>query len=149
MGRVGFVSGSASTQEGTPGGESSKNAARATRRRRRANVVGGRTYSHQVVVSPTEELALRARADELGISVPRLLMESALGPKVATVPQRRASAEALLSASHLLGAISRNINQIAKVTNATGDVAEDLAATLAAVRRIGDRVQLLAEEVLR
>ncbi|EKT79746.1 mobilization protein [Rhodococcus opacus M213] len=125
------------------------NAARSSRRRRRKNVAGGRTHSHQVVVSPEEELALRRRADALGVTIPRLLVESALTPSVQTLPERRANASALLSAMGLLGAVSRNINQIAKATNASGEVSEDLTATLAAVRRIGDRMNQHAEDLMR
>ncbi len=125
------------------------NAARAARRRRRKNVAGGRTHSHQVVVSPEEELKLQAKADELGVSIPRLLIESALSPAVRTLPERRANAAALLSAMGLLGAISRNVNQLAKAANTTGEVSEDLQATLSAVRRVGDRVSGLAEELMK
>jgi hypothetical protein len=48
--------------------------------RRRKQENGGRTFaSHQVKVSETEEKLLQGKANAAGISVSRLLVESALG----------------------------------------------------------------------
>ena len=40
----------------------------------------------------------------------------------------------------LLAAVSNNVNQMAKATNATGEVQQDLVETLRAVRRTAGRI---------
>ena len=73
------------------------NARTATTRRRRANVKGGRVGEHRVKVSAEEEAALVKRATELDISVPRLLVESALA--LATVERICGSLDEYINAS--------------------------------------------------
>lgn len=46
---------------------------------RRAHVPGGRKIRHVVLVTPEEEATLQAKSKLLGITVSRLLMESAVG----------------------------------------------------------------------
>ncbi len=46
-----------------------------------------------------------------------------------------------------LGAVGRNVNQIAKVANATGEIEEECAATLAAVRAAAVRLSAAIEAV--
>jgi hypothetical protein len=110
------------------------------RRRRRANVEGGRTKPVKLKVSPDEHLALTLRADVLGWTVQRLMIESALADRGETATERRELLTTLFTVARYLGAVSNNVNQIARAVNATSDVQEDLAATLAAVRRTADRV---------
>ncbi len=121
------------------------------RRKRQANVPGGRTAS-PFKVKPTDEqrelLVLRAAAE--GVSVPRLLIESTLNPQWrgegpdAVMSRRQEALTALEQAAdtrNLLLALGRNINQIAKHVNATdGELPEDLSAALAAVTRSCDEV---------
>jgi len=110
------------------------------RRRRRANVDGGRTKPVKLKVSPDEYLALTLRADVLGWTVQRLMVESALADRGESATDRRELLTTLFTVARYLGAVSNNVNQIARAVNATSDVHEDLAATLAAVRRTTDRV---------
>ncbi|MGW8566696.1 MobC family plasmid mobilization relaxosome protein [Isoptericola sp. NPDC055881] len=121
--------------------------ARDAARRRRENFEGGRRSSHRVTVSPAEELQLRVRADSLGYTVPRLLVEAALADHGETVSDRRDLVATLLQVSRLLGAVSNNVNQIARATNATGELQEDTAATLAAVRKVASRVEKVVDEL--
>ena len=121
------------------------------RRKRQANVPGGRT-AQPFKVKPTDEqrelLVLRAAAE--GVSVPRLLIESTLNPQWrgegpdAVMSRRQEALTALEQAAdtrNLLLAIGRNINQIAKHVNSTeGELPEELSAALAAVTRSCDEV---------
>ncbi len=114
---------------------------RGARRRRRANVAGGRRHSHEVKVTAEEEAQLVQLADEQRVTVPRLLVESALAPQGETPSQRRELVAALFGTSRLLGTIANNVNQIAKATNATGEWQPETAATLEAVRRTVVRIE--------
>lgn len=114
---------------------------RTMRRRRRANVPGGRRHSHEVKVTPEEEALLVQRAEEQRVTVPRLLIESALAPHGETPTQRRELIAALFGVSRLLGTIANNVNQMARATNATGEWQPDASATLDAVRRTAARIE--------
>lgn len=106
----------------------------ATKRSRQANEPGGRPFSHQVKVTVDEEAALQVAAHHAGVSVPRLLVEAALAPD-----RGRTSAETdrligvLFGTSRQLAAVGRNLNQLARVANATGEVPADLSNAVAAV----------------
>ena len=110
-------------------------------RRRRANVDGGRQHFHKVGVSPEEEGLLLRLAAAQHVTIPRLLVESALASAASETPSERRSAMAELFALHrLLANIANNVNQIAKVANATGEVQAELHATLDAVRKTAGRI---------
>ncbi|MFS0703268.1 MobC family plasmid mobilization relaxosome protein [Cellulomonas sp. 179-A 9B4 NHS] len=110
-------------------------------RRRRANVAGGRQHHHKVKVTPEEEGMLLRLAEAQRVTIPRLLVESTLGAATSETPTQRRDAIAELFRLHrLLAAISNNVNQMAKATNATGQVQDELEATLRAVRRTAERI---------
>lgn len=109
-------------------------------RRRRANVEGGRQHRHEVKVSAEEEARLVLLAGQHRVSVPRLLVEAALAEAGETPTERREAIASLFRVHRLLGSIANNVNQMAKATNATGEVQADLRATLDAVRRTAGRV---------
>lgn len=113
---------------------------RALGRRRRANVTGGRQHSHRVLVTPEEEALLLQRAEAARVTVPRLLIESALAERGETATDRREALEDLFRVRGYLGAVSNNVNQIARAMNATGELHEDLVRTLEAVRATSARV---------
>jgi hypothetical protein len=77
---------------------------------------------------------LRERAAELGVSVPRLLVESALSG-VETSTDRRAMVVELFEVRRLLATVANNVNQLARVANTSGEVgaSERLGRTLAEV----------------
>lgn len=118
---------------------------RAQRRQRRANAVGGRRLRHEVKVTDTEEERLRAKAVEQGVTVPRLLVEAALAGGGETATQRRELAAELFATYRLLAQISNNVNQIARAVNATGDTPAQTAATLEAVRRTAQRIDVVLD----
>lgn len=114
---------------------------RQERRRRRANVPGGRRHSHEVKVTPEEEALLLQRAEAQRVTISRLLVESALAPQGETPTQRRELLAELFAVNRLLGNLANNVNQIAKATNATGEWQPQTSATLEAVRRASGRIE--------
>ena len=109
-------------------------------RKRRANVAGGRQHRHEVKVSPEEEGALLLRAKAQRVTIPRLLVESALSAAGETPTERRQAMVELFGLHRLLAAISNNVNQIAKATNATGELQPETVTTLAKVREVAERI---------
>lgn len=121
---------------------------RPSERRRRANVAGGRHARHEVKVSAEEEGRLLRLALAQGVTVPRLLVEAALASEAGeTVTERRNAITKLFELHRLLAAVSNNVNQIAKATNATGEWQAETAATLDAVRRIAQRIDVVVDEL--
>jgi hypothetical protein len=114
--------------------------ARARQRQRRANVPGGRRHYHRVGVTPEEEALLLQRAAAARVTVPRLLVESALAAQGETATDRASHLTELFHARRLLAAVSNNLNQIARATNATGELQDELGETLRAVQLVAARV---------
>jgi len=115
---------------------------RGSGRRRRANYAGGRAHRHEVKVSPEEEALLLRAALAQGVTVPRLLVESALtADRGETATERKQLAAEMFKAIRLLAAVSNNVNQIARHANATGEIAAETQTTLVAVRRVAARVE--------
>jgi len=120
--------------EHTPG-------ARLFARRRRANVEGGRRHEHKVKVTLEEEGVLLRLAEAQHVTVPRLLVEAALSSSAGETPTERRDAITQLFGLHrLLAIISNNVNQMARATNASGEVQDELVATLRAARRTAERI---------
>jgi hypothetical protein len=121
---------------------------RGARRRRQANVPGGRSKRHEVKMSVEENARLVALADVRGVTVPRLLLESALAAETGqTMTERNELVAEVFRLQRLFGAVGVNVNQIAKKVNATGQVPAELDATMVAIRDLLPRVAALSEKV--
>jgi len=109
---------------------------------RRKRVLGGRHAArYNVKVTAAEGGVLERIAAAQHVSVPRLLVEAAMSSELRETPTERKTAMAELFALHrLLAAISNNVNQIAKVANATGEIQGELRSTLDAVRRTAENI---------
>lgn len=109
---------------------------------RRKRVLGGRHAArYNVKVTAAEGGVLERIAAAQHVSVPRLLVEAAMSSELRETPTERKAAMAELFALHrLVAAISNNVNQIAKVANATGEIQGELRSTLDAVRRTAERI---------
>lgn len=98
---------------------------------------------HKVKVTSTQELELRHRAAEQNVTVSRLMVEAALRdepvPTEVDPVTREAMAE-LFGLSRLLGKMSTNLNQIARATNATGEVQAATVTAADATRRVAGRI---------
>jgi hypothetical protein len=125
-------------------------------RARRANVEGARPGRIVVKTTPAEELRLRTLAAAAGVSVQRLLVETTFAAHAPgatatalTMTERRQAAAELFQISRLLGTVANNVNQMARATNATGEVQEDMVATLAYLRTVlGPRIENAVYEVV-
>lgn len=90
---------------------------------------------------------LLARAAEARVTVVRLMVEAALADGKETATDRLEFATQLFGAFRYLSAISNNINQMAKATNATRELPEELSVTLGEVRRLAVQINGLLDEV--
>lgn len=111
----------------------------ARRQARRRRVDGGRRHRHVVRVNPEEEGQLLALALQYHVSVPKLLVDSALAGGNASAATNASVRHELLrelfGVQRALGAVGNNLNQLTRAANATGELGVQLEHTLAAVRR--------------
>jgi hypothetical protein len=108
-------------------------------RRRRANVEGGRPGSPiKVRVSEAERAELVARCREAGgITVQRLLVESALSGGAGSPSERRAVVVELFGLRRTLSGMAVNLNQAARRANVgDGFPVEDVRGVLLELRRL-------------
>lgn len=120
--------------------EGTGSAVRRLGRRRRANVTGGRQRDVKVRVTAEEHALLAEKADQHGVSVPRLLVEAALSSGQETPTERRAAMAELFAIRRLFAAVSNNLNQMTRATNATGEFAAEVTHTQRAIRNVVARV---------
>jgi hypothetical protein len=96
--------------------------ARPKGRVRREREAAPRRVYQQVKLTEQERDQLRVRAAELGMSVPRLMVESAL-EGVETPTERKRWIAELFEVRRLLATIANNVNQLARSANISGQVA--------------------------
>jgi len=98
----------------------------------------------KVKLTETEREQLRAKAAELEVSVPRLMVESALSGVETPTDRRRMIAE-LFEVRRLLATVANNVNQLARAANISGqvDAGRRLEATLGEVDELIGRVREL------
>lgn len=133
--------------------ENTRETTGAPRQARRQRVYGGRQRRHVVRVTAEEEGQLLALALQYRVSVPKLLVDSALAGGSSTAAANasvRHEVIAQMFATHrLLAGIANNVNQMAKATNATGDVQDSMVVTLAKVREVAERIDAFVDELSR
>jgi len=110
-------------------------------RARRGREREPRRVYQQVKLTEEERDRLRARAAELGVSVPRLMVESALSGGSGTSTERRREMAELFETRRLLATVANNVNQLARTANTTGE--------LPAQQRLGRAVAEVEELVAR
>lgn len=117
-------------------------------RRRRANVEGGRQHFHKVKVTPEEEALLLQLAEAQGVTIPRLLVESALAAGASETPTERKQVIVELFGVHrLLANVSNNVNQLARHANAGDEFPADAASALAYVRKLAFRINSVVDRL--
>ncbi|MBF6234825.1 plasmid mobilization protein [Nocardia farcinica] len=114
-------------------GESPNRRARA-RRERQANVAGGRPHRHIVKLSDAEHDDLMRRAAEAGVSVPRLLVESAMDSSRVEAGRAHAAMR-LLELDDQIRRVGNNLNQLVRYAHQNREVPEHLVDALHAVTR--------------
>ena len=118
-------------------------------RRRARNVLGGRPFKHEVKVSEAEEAQLLVAASRHGVTVPRLLVMSALerSDEITSADKRELLVE-LFTIHRLLGNMANNVNQVAKAVNSTGEVPPQTPhvynAAFNAIRRVNETIDKLS-----
>jgi len=103
---------------------SAEPATRPKGRARRAREPVARPVIQKVKLTQAEREELRARASELGVSVPRLLVESALDGRSWTPSEWRLQLAELFELRRLLATVANNVNQLAHTANISGQVHE-------------------------
>ncbi|MFJ4229496.1 plasmid mobilization protein [Paenarthrobacter nicotinovorans] len=109
-------------------------------RRRRANSPSGTKKRREVWVTAEEEAALLARAEREKVTVPNLLVSSALADGTDSPTERRAIAAELMQLHNLLARSSNNINQLARQANATGEFPVEAREALKHIRSVAMRI---------
>jgi hypothetical protein len=114
-------------------------------RSRRAREPVARPVIQKVKLTEAERDQLRARAGELGVSVPRLMVESALSGDSWTPSERRLQLAELFEVRRLLATVANNVNQLARSANISGqvDAGRRLEETLGDVDELLARVREL------
>lgn len=111
---------------------------------RRRRVLGGRHHRHVVRVTPEEEAQLLALALRYRVSVPKLLVDSALagGSEAAAenATVRQALITELFGLHRLLANVANNVNQMTKALHSTGELPPQTGEVLSAARRTADRI---------
>jgi uncharacterized protein (DUF1778 family) len=115
--------------------------------KRLAKHPGGRRHELKVRLTDEQRARVSRRASAAGVSISRLLVEAALSGSARTATERRAIVIELLSVRRLVAALGNNVNQLAKVANATGQIPEELPAVLEAVERALDRIETIASKL--
>ena len=115
-------------------------------RRRARNVPGGRPFKHEVKVSEVEEAKLVVAAAQHRVTIPRLLVMSALerSDEITAADKRELLVE-LFRINRLLGNMANNVNQIAKVANSTRELPPQtdvvLSAAWSTLHRIDGQIE--------
>lgn len=104
-----------------------------------------RPHAHRVKVTVEQETRLVELAGARGITVARLLVESALAGGAQSAAERAGTVAELTVLGNALGRVGVNVNQIARAANATGEVQPATEATLGAVREVAARLAVVLD----
>lgn len=119
---------------------------------RRPRWTARRPRSVQVRLLEEEHRALALLAADQGVSIPRLLVESARSTdRGQSITQRRAAMMEMVAVRRLLAGVANNVNQIAKAAN-TGqldEVAQRCAREFAALRTLSDKIAATVDEMAK
>lgn len=117
-------------------------------RRRRANARGGRSHRHEVKVTAEEEARLVALAQEQGVTVARLLVESAMaGEGGETASERRVLITELFAVHRSLAGVANNVNQITRKLHTTDELAAETSQVLRAARATMQRLDAVIDKL--
>lgn len=110
------------------------------RRRANANPADRRGKRYTVTANATEAAELEAKAAAAGMTVPRLLHESAKSANVETSTERKAAIAELFAVRREVAGIATNVNQLARYANTEGTFPAEAEAVTAEFRRLFPRV---------
>jgi hypothetical protein len=101
--------------------------------------------AHRVKVTVEQEARLVELAAARGITVARLLVESALSGGPESAAARAGTVVELVALSRAVGRVGVNVNQLARAANATGEVQDATVDTLAVVREVVERLAVVLD----
>lgn len=110
------------------------------RRRANANPADRRGKRYTVTANATEAAELETKAAAAGMTVPRLLHESAKSANVETSTERKAAIAELFAVRREVAGIATNLNQLARYANTEGTFPAEAEAVTAEFRRLFPRV---------
>ena len=110
-------------------------------RQRRANADVARDRRYTVKVNAAEDAALRARAGAAGVTVPRLMFESALDAHIVTDTQRAEVVAEVFAVRRLMATVANNVNQLARYANTEGVFPAEADAVVAEYRELVPRLR--------
>ena len=118
-------------------------------RQRRANVDVPRDRRYTVKVNAEEDAQLRARAVVAGVTVSRLMFESAMNAHIETDTARQEVIAEFFAVRRLMANAANNVNQLAKYANTESVFPQDAEAIVAEYRaivpRLSDALDRLSE----
>jgi hypothetical protein len=117
-------------------------------RQRRANADGGpREKRYTVKVTPEEQVQLIARAVARNVTVPRLMVESAMNTHIETTTDRQEAIAELFAVRRLLANHANNVNQIARFANEERQFPEEAKAIVAEYRALVPQISAVIERL--
>jgi hypothetical protein len=124
------------------------------RPQRQPNVEGGRGHRYVVKTNDVESAALEAEAASQGVTVARLMVESALANDQAsdaqnvelTVTEKRDLITALWGLKSAIGGVAVNVNQVARYANETQTFPADAEELMLVSREVLVRVEEFCAE---
>lgn len=117
-------------------------------RRRRANAEDGpRQKRYTVKVTREEDVQLIARAVARSVTVPRLMVETAMSAHIETDTDRKAAIAELFAVRRLLANVANNVNQVARFANEEKQFPADARAIVEEYRALVPRISAAIEEL--
>lgn len=117
-------------------------------RQRRANAEDGpRQKRYTVKVTREEDVQLIARAVARSVTVPRLMVETAMSAHIETDTDRKAAIAELFALRRLLANVANNVNQIARFANEEKQFPADAQAIVGEYRALVPRISAAIEEL--
>lgn len=125
-----------------------KNERRLLGRQRRANSPNGpRVHRHVVRTTAEEEVQLLARAIVREVTVPRLMIESAMNLHIETDTDRHAAIAEIFAVQRLLANVANNVNQLARWANEERAFPAEAVAVVAEYRAIVSRLNAALDRI--
>ena len=109
-------------------------------RQRRANADVPRNRRYVVKVNAVEDAQLRARAGVAGVTVSRLLFESAMNAHIETDTARKEVVSEVFAVRRLMANVANNVNQLAQYANSESVFPAEAEAVVAEYRSIVPRL---------
>ena len=109
-------------------------------RQRRANADVPRDRRYVVKVNALEDAQLRGRAVVAGVTVSRLLFESAMNSHIETDTARKEVVSEVFAVRRLMANVANNVNQLARYANSESVFPAEAEAVVAEYRSIVPRL---------